>query len=393
MPEINLVLPHWAYWATLLLFPLLAGALYRRSRAASDGPPVSLGLAYFFWLTGGFLGVHRLYLKSSVALVFIALFILVLFINVEAGVVRDHFSGAANAVSLTENKLKRSERNLAKAQKRLARTDNARNRSKVEQAEQTISEVRERLATARQALAVSREQVATWDGYGKTVAGVVLLLLLIDAALIPRLVRRCNAAESEPDADQVQLPCAETVPDYVLEPNTSGFDRYVSWFNAKAGEFVAYWSLIAVFVYYYEVIARYVFNSPTNWAHEAMFLMFGMQYLIAGGFCLRENAHVRVDVIYSKLSERSRALADLVTSVFFFIFTATLLVTGWIFFSDAMRIHEVSFTEWGIQYFPVKLVLPLGALLLMLQGIVRLRTDIAAYRGLRHLPPELHRGP
>ena len=49
---------------------------------------------------------------------------------------------------------------------------------------------------------------------------------------------------------------------------------------------MAYWSIVAVFVYYYEVISRYVFNSPTNWAHESMFLMFGMQYLIAGGFVL-----------------------------------------------------------------------------------------------------------
>ena len=41
--------------------------------------------------------------------------------------------------------------------------------------------------------------------------------------------------------------------------------------NVRAGEFVAYWAIISVFVYYYEVVARYVFNSPTNWVHESMF--------------------------------------------------------------------------------------------------------------------------
>ncbi len=392
MPEIDFVLPHWLYWAALLLFPLFAGWLYQRSRADRDAPPVSIGLAYFFWLAGGFLGIHRLYLKSPVALAFIVLFVAVLFLNVETREQRDHLSGATNAVNLAEGKIKRGERNLKKAQQRLARTENDRNRARVAKIEQTISDAKQQLVTARQELAVAQEESATWDGYGKALAGLVLLLLLIDAVLIPRMVRRCNAVESGPTADRVQLPCAETVPDYVIDPNANWFDRYVSWFNAKAGEFVAYWSLIAVFAYYYEVIARYVFNSPTNWAHEGMFLMFGMQYLIAGGFCLRENAHVRVDVIYSQLSERARALADLVTSVFFFIFTVTLLVTGWIFFSDAMRIQEVSFTEWGIQYYPVKFALPLGALLLLLQGVVRLLTDIAVYRGLRHLPPELRRG-
>ena len=147
--------------------------------------------------------------------------------------------------------------------------------------------------------------------------------------------------------------------------------------NGYVGEFVSYWSIIAVFVYYYEVIARYVFNSPTNWAHEAMFLMFGMQYLIAGGFCLRENAHVRVDVIYTRLSKRTQAIMDVITSMFFFIFVLTLLVTGWIFFHDAFSIREVSFTEWGIQYWPVKFVLPLGAVLLLLQGISQLVKDVA----------------
>jgi len=392
MPEISFVLPHWLYWATLLLFPLLAGWLYRRSRARSDGPPVSVGLAYFFWLVGGFLGIHRLYVKSPLAFLFMALFVAVLVANIEARQVRDHYSGAANAVSLTESRIGRTERNLVKAQKRLERRASPRNQARISKLEDDLLAARTRLEQARGEFIVAEAQVATWSIYAKTLGGCILALLLIDAFLLPRLVRKRNLIEHRPAEDGVLLPCAETVPDYVLQTDRPWFERYVSWFNAKAGEFVAFWSIIAVFAYYYEVIARYVFNSPTNWAHEGMFLMFGMQYLIAGGFCLRENAHVRVDVIYTHLSERQRAIADLVTSVFFFIFTVTLMVTGWIFFHDALRIQEVSFTEWGIQYYPIKFALPLGAFLLLMQGVVRLLEDIAAYRGLRPLPPELHRG-
>ena len=50
--------------------------------------------------------------------------------------------------------------------------------------------------------------------------------------------------------------------------------------------------------------------------------------------------------------------------------------TGWIFAADAMRGGEVSFTEWGIQYWPVKLTIPLGAALLLLQGIARVIKDV-----------------
>jgi len=123
-----------------------------------------------------------------------------------------------------------------------------------------------------------------------------------------------------------------------------------------------------------------VFNSPTNWAHESMFLMFGAQYLLAGGFCLREDAHVRVDVFYMRFSKKGKALVDVLTSVFFFIFAVSLLTSGWTFFNDSFQVREVSFTEWGIQYYPIKLTLAAGAALLLLQGISRLLHDIAILR-------------
>jgi TRAP-type mannitol/chloroaromatic compound transport system permease small subunit len=133
--------------------------------------------------------------------------------------------------------------------------------------------------------------------------------------------------------------------------------------------------VISVFVYYYEVIARYVFNSPTNWVHESMFLMYGMQYVLCGAYAYREDQHVRVDVFYSKFSPRGKAIADIVTSVFFFIFILTLTWTGARFALDAINNSEVSFTEWGIQYWPVKLTMPIGAALLLLQGVSKLIKD------------------
>jgi TRAP-type mannitol/chloroaromatic compound transport system permease small subunit len=68
-----------------------------------------------------------------------------------------------------------------------------------------------------------------------------------------------------------------------------------------------------------------------------MFLMFGMQYLLAGGYALRVDAHVRVDVIYSMLPRRTQAITDVVTSVAFFIFTGVLFWTGVEFARRAIR--------------------------------------------------------
>jgi TRAP-type mannitol/chloroaromatic compound transport system permease small subunit len=107
-----------------------------------------------------------------------------------------------------------------------------------------------------------------------------------------------------------------------------------------------------------------------------MFLMYGMQYMLAGAYAYREDQHVRVDVIYTKFSPRGKALADIVTSVFFFIFIGVLFWTSWRFAADAINNDEHSFTEWGVQYWPIKLMMPVGAGLLFLQGISKLMKDV-----------------
>ena len=99
-----------------------------------------------------------------------------------------------------------------------------------------------------------------------------------------------------PEQTAAEKPDLKTV-----NPITRGIEA-VSRFS---GEFVAYWSVIAVFAYYYEVVARYIFNSPTNWAHEGMFLMFGMQYLMSGAYAYMSDSHVRVDVFYARFSPQT----------------------------------------------------------------------------------------
>jgi TRAP-type mannitol/chloroaromatic compound transport system permease small subunit len=152
--------------------------------------------------------------------------------------------------------------------------------------------------------------------------------------------------------------------------------RAIDAFVRVSGELVAYWALLAVFAYYFEVIGRYVFNSPTNWVHESTFLMFGMQYMIAGAYAYRGESHVRVDLLYTHLPVRAKAMCDVVGSVFVFLFVAVMIWTGWTFASQAVAMGEVSFTEWGIQYWPVKLMIPIGAILLLLQALARLIRDI-----------------
>ena len=361
MPEINFVLPHWLYWSGLVIFPLTAMILFRRIRPDASRKPVSLALGYFLLLAGGFIGVHRLYVRSFWTLVFIALFTSTLVVNVEVRSARDTLSAAENDIKLAELKMERAEKALQRGR---------------DDADQKIQQAAQRMQEANASLKSAQQNSEQWNTTSSTLGIIVLLLLITDAILLPKLVRKRNEIEAGQQQEPgFHCPTVEAEHDDRTEPNL--FGRITSHINGLAGEFVAYWSVIAVFVYYYEVIARYVFNSPTNWAHESMFLMFGMQYLIAGGFVLREGGHVRVDVLYNKMSTRWKAISDVLTSIFFFIFMFALLVTGWTFFKDAYNVSEVSFTEWAIQYWPIKFALPLGAVLLIIQGISQLIKDVA----------------
>ncbi|HET9668018.1 MAG TPA: TRAP transporter small permease subunit [Casimicrobiaceae bacterium] len=367
MPTLTFILPHWLYWAGLLLFPLLAAYLVRRQLRTPPHSRPKLFIAYLFWLTAGFIGIHRFYLRSAVGFAFIPVFLFIIFCNDQLREVRDDTSRTYAAYEQAQHAAE------------VAKPDTP---TPTPEASASYKRAQDDLAKTKSEFDVALAVTNAWYGRARWGAIVLAIMLLVDAVLLPGLVRRQGAREmADPHRPLVADVAPATVAEPVLaeDPTLHFHTRVSDWIeaiNVRAGEFVAWWSLIAVFVYYYEVVARYVFNSPTNWVHESMFLMFGMQYMLSGAYAYREDQHVRVDVIYAKFSPRGKAIADIVTSVFFFIFIGTMFVTGIRFAGDAIRAGEVSFTEWGIQYWPVKLMIPIGAGLLLLQGLAKLLKDV-----------------
>jgi TRAP-type mannitol/chloroaromatic compound transport system permease small subunit len=370
MPSLSFVMPHWLYWSGLLLFPAIAIYLIRHQERHGVPQGPSLFIAYLFWLCSGFLGLHRFYLRNIWGILFIPVFFGILYCN---DVIRD----------LREDE----SRTLAAVQSARKDVDIAR-----PPAENATAEDNERFRKAQAELqkvepehAKADAELAHWRSISHYAAALLGAMLLVDAVLLPGVTRKRRAVEAsrrpvEPVAPPPpDVPLAGTAEDPTLRVHTR-FTDAIEWVNVRAGEYVAYWAIISVFVYYYEVIARFFFNSPTNWVHESMFLMFGMQYMLSGAYAYKEDQHVRVDVIYAMFSPRGKAIADIITSVFFFIFVGTMLVTGARFAMDSISFDEHSFTEWGVQYWPVKLMIPLGAGLLLLQGVSKLIKDIVIVR-------------
>lgn len=360
MPSLTFVLPHWLYWSVLAVFPLVAIYLVRRQAAQPDGRPNHF-LAYLFLVTAGLAGMHRFYLRNIWGLVFIPVFLVILWTNT-------HVRDARENVSHARADYESIERVVAKA-----KADVAKKRTG---AEEKLKKAEDEAAQVNAAYLAAQDGKAKADLYARIAAIAMGLMLLGDAFLLPGLVRRAREREPLPPPELPTHAMETATPEHVaLGPRLAGIG-FIDSLSRAVGQFIAYWAVLAVFAYYYEVIARFVFNSPTNWVHESMFLMFGMQYMLAGAYAYREDTHVRVDILYSRFSARGRAICDLITSFFFFLFTGVMLWSGWRFAGDAVSLHESSFTEWGIQYWPVKLTIPIGAALLLLQGVSRLARDV-----------------
>ena len=365
MPHLNFVLPHWLYWGTLALFPLIAMYLVNRQRRRGVPRGPSLFIAYVFWLCAGMMGLHRFYLRSLWGFAFIPVFLLTLHVSDTIRDRREDVSRTHAAYQAAVGAVRR-----ATLPPGVTMTPNETAR---------LEKLKTEEVSAKQDADRELANMQRWESYSTWLAILLAVMLAVDAVLLPRLVRRQKEREANEmpvaEAAVPETPPAGTHEDPTLHMHTRITDA-LEWLNIRAGEFVAYWAVISVFAYYYEVIARFVFNSPTNWVHESMFLMYGMQYMLCGAYAYREDQHVRVDVFYVKLSPRGKAIADIITSVFFFIFMITLLWTGGRFALDAVNNHEVSFTEWGVQYWVVKLTMPIGAALMVLQGLSKLIKDI-----------------
>jgi TRAP-type mannitol/chloroaromatic compound transport system permease small subunit len=128
-----------------------------------------------------------------------------------------------------------------------------------------------------------------------------------------------------------------------------------------------------------EVILRYVFNAPTIWANELSQYIFGAYVVLVAGFLLKQKMHTNVDILYNHLSKRGQALAEITTFPFTFIFTSVLLILGSSFAWNSLEKFENSITAWSPPIYPVKMLIPVAAFLLLNQSIVELIRSIRRF--------------
>ena len=165
----------------------------------------------------------------------------------------------------------------------------------------------------------------------------------------------------------------------------------VDQLSKTVGHAFAWCLMILVFGTSYEVFVRYVLNAPTSWAFDFSYLMYGAMFYMAGAYTLSRGGHVRADMFYRLWRPRTQAAVEFVLYIlFFFPGVTALVISGWQYGFDSMKIFESSVNSpAGVPIWPLKMLIPFGAGLLVLQGVAEvLRCVICLREGA--WPPRLH---
>ncbi len=152
--------------------------------------------------------------------------------------------------------------------------------------------------------------------------------------------------------------------------------------NERVGRAVTWLVLAATLISAANALARYGFNLSSNAWLEIQWYLFGAIVLLAAGYTLKHNGHVRIDVIYGRFSARARAWIDLLGELLFLLPLCGLMT--WLAFPgfvESLQSGETSPDAGGLLRWPVRLLIPLGFALLGLQGISEAIKRIAFLRG------------
>ena len=161
-----------------------------------------------------------------------------------------------------------------------------------------------------------------------------------------------------------------------------GLSRAIDWVNAQFGVIANWLVLFACLISAGNAASRYLFSISSNGWLEIQWYMFAGMVLLGAPYTLKMNEHVRVDLIYGLMSERTRIWIDIICG-FLFLLPMCIILTyfTWPWFVQSWTINEASSNAGGLVRWPVKLLLPVGFALMALQGISEIIKRIAALTG------------
>lgn len=173
------------------------------------------------------------------------------------------------------------------------------------------------------------------------------------------------------------------------------FSRLVDTLNAAIGRSIGWLILAAVLVSAGNAGIRKAFDMSSNAYLELQWYLFSAVFLLGAGYTLLHQEHIRIDLLYGRFTRRTQICIDIFGTLCFLLpLCLLMLVLSWPFFMHSWLAQETSANAGGLLLWPVKALLPLGFLLLLLQGLSELIKrcaflyNLAADPGIKAATPE-----
>ena len=159
---------------------------------------------------------------------------------------------------------------------------------------------------------------------------------------------------------------------------------YVKWvdaINLRVGRVALYLVFGMMGLLLFASISRTFFNVPFVWVMEMAQFTMAAYYLLGGGYSMQLKAHVRMDVLYERWSEKTQAKVDIFTSGFLIFYLGVLLYGAISSTAYAIQYGQRNYSTWGPPMAPIKIIMTIGILLMLLQAIATFFKDLAKVRG------------
>lgn len=159
--------------------------------------------------------------------------------------------------------------------------------------------------------------------------------------------------------------------------------RLIDAINEKIGLAVSWALLLAVLICAGNAIIRYSLNMSSNAWLEIQWYLFAAMFMLASAYTLKRNEHVRIDVIVGRFSRRTQAIIDILGFLFFLLPVSLLILYFAVPYAmESIRNQEVSSNAGGLILWPAKLLIPVGFLLMILQGFSELIKRLGFLAGM-----------
>jgi len=153
--------------------------------------------------------------------------------------------------------------------------------------------------------------------------------------------------------------------------------RFIDRLSEYQGKLFSFLLVIATLQISYELTRRYFFNSPTDWGLEATEWLCAVTYVMGGAFAHLTDDHIKVDLFYMNWSRHTKALVDVcVGHLVFFFFLGVLVWQSGLWLLESITQGITTGSAWDPPVWPMRLVLLVGSLMLLLQGIAKFIRDL-----------------